>query len=636
MEPREPQSQETKRWVGPLLALLLLATFALRTWDASQGLNAGRYFDERFTLRNVTFLLKHGQLRPWHAFYLSLSYLPQAGVLAASQGLHELTGIEALAIYGKTADGYSPTAYLLCRMTNVAYGLLSLWLLFLIGRRIWSPEVGLLAAAVLSAFSRHVLSSVEFKPDILVILLTVLTFWWTLPAAFTPSLRRYLKVGLGIGLAVSTKYTGIAACLPIMAAALVNTQGGRRDRRQLGWLVLAGLTSIATFVALNPFLNVVFKFIPKLVHGYAAKGVTEKSDRWVVFQRQIEFLVEHHGPLTATFVALGVAGLLWRIARPAPEDTRERRLGAILVLSVLLGYSAVHSLGMTLFRGQNYLPVVPFSSLAAAWAMVELWRAAARRVPWLSRRLAVVLLWSAVGFGLLWRQTDIVYERVVPTNWAVVNRSLMKDLEPLHLRHVAYENELGPFQAGINPRRPAVSHLRSLGESDAAFLERTDVEAFPVHRLEGPAAERYRARMAALPEARVETVGSRLFRSRGEPVVVLRHPWTPEGEPLPLSLARTAGRRQLIAELPPGLPPGTVVQLVFWVPKKAAKKKFPELRLDLGGVAVPLFDTGRRLNRSFRVTARFPLTGREQRVRIPVPPGGSLEGYGLEVRRWTP
>src|SRR5215216_51850 len=214
MVPFESQAAP-KRWIGIALAALLLVSFALRTWDASQGLNNGRYFDERFTFKNVSALLKHGDFRPRHAFYLSLSYLPQAAVLAASESLYRVTRYQPFSIYRQTSDGYSPTAYWLARMINVLYGVLSLWLLFLIGRRIYSPEVGLLAAALLAAFPRHLLSSVEFKPDILVILLVTLTFLWTLGAAFRPRLARFILVGFGIGLAVSSKYTGIAAAIPI-------------------------------------------------------------------------------------------------------------------------------------------------------------------------------------------------------------------------------------------------------------------------------------------------------------------------------------------------------------------------------------------------------------------------------------
>lgn len=623
--------------IGWLLIVLLLASFALRTWDASQGLSSNRYFDERFTLKNVTSLLKYGDYRPRHAFYLSLSYLPQAAVLAASQGLYRATRYQPFSIYSETSDGYSPTAYWLCRMVNVVYGTLSLLLLFFIGRRIWSPEVGLVAAAVLAAFPRHVLSSVEFKPDILVILLVTLTFYWTLGAAFRPSLARFLLVGFGVGLAVSTKYTGVAGSIPIVAAVLVN---GWRDRRQWGWLIAAGAMSVVTFVILNPFLSVVFKFIPMLVHGYAAKGVEEESNHWVVFERQVEFLVEHHGPVVAAFVAVGVVGLLWRIWRPAPEgfeDTPERRLGSILVLSLLLGYSVVHSLGMTLFRGQNYLPVVPFSSLAAAWALVTLWRWLAGRVPPLEWEPVVAVVWTGVLVALLAQQWRIVYQRVVPTTFQTVNQALLSSLEPLGLRHVVYEKGTGTFQGGGRPRRPLLTRVDHLKDLDRAFLNRADVEVFPQSRLDGPDADFYRSRIDRVPWEQVQILTERPFVSRGEPIMVVRHLWEPDGAPQELRVRRPDQAPYLVGRLPEGLVrPGDMVSLVLWVPREAAGLKLDELWLDPGERPVRVFDTGRRLSRFFRTSLRFQITGQEIRVRIPARLEDRPRGFGLEVHRWRP
>ena len=631
-----PDSQaEPKRWIGIALLGLLLISFALRTWDASQGLNASRYYDERFPLKNVSGLLLHGEFRPRHAFYLSLSYLPQTAVLAASQWLFQVTRYEPFSIYRATSDGYSPTAYWLCRMINVIYGTLSLWVLFLIGWRIYSSGVGLLAAAILAAFGRHVLSSSEFKPDILVIFLVTLTVYWTLGAAFRPSLRRFLLVGVGVGLGVSTKYTGIAGAIPITAAVLAE---GRRDRRQWLWLLLAGVASVVTFVALNPFLDVVFEFIPKLVHGYAAKGVEERSNHWVVFERQVRFLIEQHGPIVTAFVGLGVAGLLWRIFRPAPEDGRERRLGSILILSLLLGYSALHALGMTLFRGQNYLPVVPFSSLVAAWAMVELWRFLAARLPWLAWRPVAALAGLAVGAALLAQQGRIVYIRVVPTTFERTNDALLAELDPVGLRHVVYERGMGAFDAGGKPRRPLLTPVPRLTTLAPDFLDRADVEIFPQRRLQGPAADFYRARVARLPKRQVEIVGDLWFRRRGEPLVILRHPWTLARDPVDLLVRRPEGNPPyLVGRLPAGIArPGEAVSLLLWIPRDSGDREVYELRLDPGGRPVTVFDTGRRLNRLFKTSPRFALTGTELRVRVPSTPDDRPRGYGLEIYPWRP
>ena len=643
--PARPQ-----RWSGPALAALLLASLALRMWDAGTDLDSSRYFDEQFVLKNVTVLLTHGDFRPREAFYLSLSYLPQAAVLAASQALYRVTRYPPFSIYKLHGNGYSASAYWLCRMLSVAYGVLSLWLLFLIGRRIYSPEVGLLAVAILSAFPRHLKGSVEIKPDILVLFLVVLTLYWSLGAAFRPRLARFLLAGFGVGLAVSAKYTGIAAAFPITAATVVN---GRRDRRQWGWLALAGLTSIATFVALNPFLGVVFEFIPRLVRGYAGAGVIEKSNHWVVFERQIEFLIEHHGPVIAAFVGLGVVWLLWRLVRPTPEDSaspspgeggREgsgegpgvrARLGTILVLSLLLGHSALHSLGMTLFRGQNYLPVVPASSLVAAWAMVELWRTLARRIRWLAWRPVAALLGIGAVAALYLQQARLVYDRVTPTNLAVANQALLGELQPFGLRHVVYEVGMGRLQVGGKPRRPLVTRLDRLPDVSPAFLDRADVEIFPQSRLAGPRAGFYRDRLAHAPKGQAQVFRSQPFRSRGEPAWVLNHPWSLDGPPVDLRVRRPEGAPYLVGRFPEGLARrGDTVSLLLWVPRELEKVGSFELRIDPGDRLVPVFDTGRRLTRYFRLSPRFELTGEELRVRIPVAPDVPPRGFGLAVYRW--
>ena len=626
---------EPQRWVGLALAALLLVSLALRTWDASQGLNPGRHFDERIPLKNISGLLLHGELRPRHAFYPSLSYLPQAGVLAASEWLYQVTRYQPFSIFNEGSDGYSPTAYWLCRMVNVIYGILSLWFLYLIGRRLYSPEVGLLAAAILAAFPRHLMSSAEFKPDILAIFLVTLTFYWTLAAAARPTLRRFLLVGFGVGLGVSTKYTAVASALPITAAVLTE---GRHDRRQWLWLVLAGVASVVTFVALNPFLDVVFEFIPVLVHGYAAKGVVEKSNHWVVFERQVQFLIEHHGPVVAAFVALGVAGLLWRIFRPAPDDPPQQRLGSILALSILVGYSVIHALGMTLFRGQNYLPVVPFSSLAAAWAMIETWRILTARLPWLAWRPAAALVWLSVGAALVAQQGTNVYYRLVPTTFERINHALLLELDPLGVREVAYEKALGEFDTAGKPRRPLLTRVDRLTALPAAALDRTDVEIFPESRLDGADGAAYRARMARLAKSQVEIVGDRWFQSRGESIVVLHHPWQLAGDPVDVPVRRPDGDQPyLVGRFPDGVvKPGETVSLVVWIPREAEDPRASGLQLDPGGRTVPVFDTGRRLNRFFRTSPRFTLTGQELRVRIPSEPDDRPRGFGLELHPWRP
>lgn len=626
---RDPSPQRSPGWVGPALAALLLASFALRAWDAGQGLRAGRYYDERYTFRNVSLILRQGNWRPGQAYYLSLSYLPQTAILAASQALHRATGIPALSIYGKSADRYSPTAYLLARLCNVTYGVLSLWVLFLIGRRIFSPEVGLLAAAAMSAFPRHVLSSTQFKPDILVLLLTLVTFLWTLHAVFRPALRRFLKVGIGVGLAVATKYTGIGAAIPITGFVLARGWRDRQDRRHWLWLSLAGLASFVVFVILNPYLGVVLEYIPKQLTHYSGNARQRGTGHLDVLAQQAQFLVEHHGPVVAIFAAAGLFGLIWKVFRPA-DWSPEQRLGATLALVSFLGYSAFHSAATTLFRGQNYLLVVPFSSLFAAWAFVELWQHLAERAAPLRAATAAVCLVPAAF--LLYRQADLVYERVVPTTWQAAGEALTAELAPLELRQVIYENQAGPLRLTHGSDRAITTGVDRLSRIDPATLDRADAEVFLRHRFQGEDADVYRAREALLGGGRPRVISSAPFHSRGEPVVLLLHPWTPASPPEPLPLGRPGAARALAGRMPSELQPGEVASLVLWVPREAGAVDV--LRLEPGGRRLPLTETGRRGRRRRLVTSRFELSGQEERVRVPAPPDLPVRPYRLELHLW--
>lgn len=625
----ETSPQRSPGWVGPALAALLLASFALRAWDAGQGLQAGRYYDERYTFRNVSLILRQGNWRPGQAYYLSLSYLPQTAVLAASQALHRATGIQALSIYGKTADRYSPTAYLLARLCNVLYGVLSLWVLFLVGRRIFSPEVGLLAAAAMSAFPRHVLSSTQFKPDVLVLLLTLVTFYWTLDAALRPALRRFLKVGIGVGLAVATKYTGIGAAIPITGFVLARGWRDRQDRRHWLWLMLAGLASFLVFVLLNPYLGVVLEYIPKQLTHYSGNARQRGTGHGDVLAQQVQFLVEHHGPVVAAFAAAGLLGLIWKVFRPAGWSP-EQRLGAALALVHFLGYSAFHSAATTLFRGQNYLLVVPFSSLFAAWAFVALWQLLAERAAPLRAATAAACLVPVALLG--WKQADLIYERVVPTTWEAAGEALTAELAPLELRQVIYENQAGALRLVRGADRAVTIGTDRLTSIDPATLARADAEVFLRDRFRGPDAELYRGREALLRGGRARVISGSPFRSRGESVVLLLHPWSPSSAPEQLALGRPGPARALAGRMPSGLRPGEVASLVLWVPREAGT--VDALRIEPGGRRLPLTETGRRGRRRRLVTQRFELSGQEERVRVPAPPDVPVRPYRLELHRW--
>src|SRR5260370_32539083 len=132
-------------------------------------------------------MLVDGQPRPANVSHQGLSYLPHAALLAASEGLHRLTG---RAVFGAFAgdDDLSPTGYFLCRLLQALAGTLSLYLTYRIGRRLDSPATGVTAALLLSAVPWHLRQSVIFKPDILLVTASLVPFAASLAGAGPPPL----------------------------------------------------------------------------------------------------------------------------------------------------------------------------------------------------------------------------------------------------------------------------------------------------------------------------------------------------------------------------------------------------------------------------------------------------------------
>ena len=615
------RGERTVRW---LLIALLVASAGLRIPLAARGLDSGRNFDERFSFFNITRILQDGTLEPRQANYLSLSYLPQTAVLAAAEGAHRATGIEALSIYGPTADGYSPTAYLLCRLCVVAYSVAAVWLTFLIGRRLFDPMVGLLAAALLAAFGRHLISAAQFKPDSLVVLATAVAFWASLRLASDRRLARFLLIGVAIGGAVSAKATGISAAIPVTVAALWL---GARDLRLWARLAAAAGAAIVTFAALNPWLVKVFFRTVHVLRGYGAKAAHEGSGHWTVVTDQVEFLFAHHGWAVFAFVAAGFAGMVRRALRR--DVGRAERLGPVLLVSQVVGYSTLHAAVMTLFRGQNYLSVAPFTSLLAAWAMAESGRFLARRFPRLATPRAATAVWAAVALTLVLRPALYVYRQVVPSTYERAWSLLTASLEPVALRQVSYEVGGGPGRALVAGRERGVALRATLTPEHEPTLRLSDAELFPGRRVR--ALEDFAlGRVAEVPGDWVRVVRSRPFAIQGEEVVVLLHPWRPDSSLWRHELALRAEGRRLVATLPAAAP-GDVLLFELLVPRRGPRTG--SCTLAPGGPALPLLYGGQRAGRRRLLTPRIELPAGVERVAVEFAAPPAVEACALRVHR---
>lgn len=604
-----PKVTRHVRW---LLVALLAVSFGLRLWYAWIEPHSDRTYDERYSFQNLGPLLDHGVWEPYQTFYLAASWLPQAAVLEASEALHGLTGIEALAIHAETSDGWSATAYRLARGVVVVWSVLDLFVVFLLGRRLFGEWVGLLAAALLAAFGRDLISAGKFKPDTLVVLLTVCAFYATVALARDDGWRRFAAVGVFVGLAMSAKMTGISAAFAPAAAVLFLGW-----RRLALWLRLAwaALVSFLTFAALNPFLSKVLRSVLNLSEGYDERAAAAESSHFTVFWRQFEFLAIHHGWVVFGFAMAGLVGLV-AVARREAEP-RERRLGAFLIVFQVLGYSLLHAGGMSLFRGQNYLSVSPFTSLAAAWAMVVAWQWLAARWPVFGRRAWAATVWGALGLWLVLRPARLVYGEAIPSNWDRAWEFLQLELQPLATRQVSYVAAERQKRSLMEDRALAAI-LRLDSSTPGEPLDLSDAELLPA---DDPALDQ---RLRAGAASRRFT--SRPFASQGKAVVALLHPWALAVESSQ-SLAVSREGAAFTAVLPGALAPGDVVALELLLPRGERLRE--GVSIEPGG-PLPVVTGGLAPKRSRFLTARFAVTGSPVVVRVFAP--GRLRPAQVEVR----
>lgn len=622
--PPDAGQRSNSEWLAVLLLSAVLAVaLGVRLWMA---LSLPRFFDDHYVFNNISSFL-NGSLRPRHSYYGTLSYLPQAIFLTLCDALPSWAGIGPLQARGTPFEGFTLEAFRIMRMFIIAYGLLSILMIYFVGRRLFSTRVGLAAAAVLAVYPQHIRSSLQLKPDMLALLFTLVTLYWTAGAVKNPRLSRFLLVGVGVGLAVSSKYIGLASALPLTFWAVAS---GFHHRRRWGWLVLAGVTSIVTFFTLNPFFSSLLYYGFRVTRFYANQARGEQSDHGTVLRRGIVFLADQHGWILCAFLLLGTGLLIHRLwRRPGNGEWA----AALLPLSLFLGYPALHAAGLTLFHGHNLLPAEGGSALVCAYGMVSCGEWLLQRRPFARAPLLAAAAWILPGSLLLARPIAFAYAELVPSTWTGAEIALRPRLAPLRTRDVAYEGDNarlrladGGAQTAARTQEPSLARLPPLR------LDLADVEIFPLSRTEGAQAAFYEGRRQRLAPECVQEIHPRLFQRRGEPLLLLFHPWMPAGEPISARLRPSvASPGTLNARLPADLAEGDILSIELIRPSKIVTSA----KLQPGGVSLLLRPAGQSRYRTRFTSPRFRFTTGLTRIQVANAGGADPNRFQLSLWRWT-
>jgi 4-amino-4-deoxy-L-arabinose transferase-like glycosyltransferase len=211
----------------PLIGILVVAAL-LRFTGLGWGLRHRPQLDERFFVSNTVHMLARGNLDHGFYQYPGLFYYLLAPVIAFVDEPRR-----------------NPHAYVAGRALAGSFGLLSVALLYALGRSTWGVATGLVTAALLAVSPLEVRVAHEVRPDLALhsfVLLGLLAF-----RGVGESARRDLVSGIALGAATALKFSGALLAASYVARRVLAP--GPKLRR----LALAGLVSLVTFAVLSPY-----------------------------------------------------------------------------------------------------------------------------------------------------------------------------------------------------------------------------------------------------------------------------------------------------------------------------------------------------------------------------------------------
>jgi hypothetical protein len=395
------------------LALAAIAAIAVWTrWWPGRLADARTFWrgDESFYWRLACRIL-HGKFEVDHFINPTLYAYVVAAAGAIVGGIRRLFGADASFDLFLARETAAPHLLVLAgRVVSIVASVCSVLVVARIGRRLFSPAVGLIAALMLAIDGVAATSSPLCGNESLMVLLALLACLVTFEGG---SLRRRLAAGLLIGLATATKYSAGILALPLALAF------------GLG-VAPTLLAAAAGFVLGSPMALVNFgEFVRDfrtqagfLGAGYSAEDLVRNESGFHYYFRT--FADMHEGVVSALLCAAGI------VASIAVAVVRRRRSHALLLSASLPLFLY---LGTGIFSMQRFLlPALPFILMHGAW-LIE---AVRRRVPLLrtspNGALAVALL-ALLGSALpaMTRERAFLASRYVAPE---PPSSVLADLEP--------------------------------------------------------------------------------------------------------------------------------------------------------------------------------------------------------------
>jgi len=367
------------------IILLLLGIIFLGGWLRFYHLNwdEGHFFhpDERNIANAVAKIDFFRQLNPQFFAYGSLPIY-----------LYRLAG-DLLVKITHNSDWVKEwsSINLIGRWFSALFSTATIWLIFLLSKKIWNKKIGLLAA-FFTALSPSLIQTAHFG-----VTESMLVFWLILIALLSlnlikkPTFKNYLTIGIILGLAVATKISAISFfIIPTASHFLYQFKHLKHHLR----FAISLLISFLTFSLFSPFVFLdKQKFLESMNYETGVALGRLKVVYVLQFEKTLPYLFQIKNFLwqIGPMAIVGLLGFFFLLYLAIKK--REKKL--FLFLSFPLLYFAYVGNWYTKFI-RYVLPILPFLIISGSWLLIQI----KNRFKILGKFLIVLFLTSSLLWGL--------------------------------------------------------------------------------------------------------------------------------------------------------------------------------------------------------------------------------------------
>ncbi|OGR88217.1 MAG: hypothetical protein A3A86_04285 [Elusimicrobia bacterium RIFCSPLOWO2_01_FULL_60_11] len=299
-------------WI--LLGILAFGAF-VRFWGIGWGLPY-EYQAEEYKIIKYAFRMGSGDLNPHFFEYPSLYLYFMLFLFGQYYLVGRLFGLFATTHEFALSFVKDPTPfYLMGRVSEAVFGVVILYIVYRIGKRLFSENAGLCSALIVAALPNFVYLGHIVKGYMGMILLLLLVFWNIIKAAEEEDKKAYLWAGALLGLAVSTKYTAAPFGIVIPLAYFFFSK-----KIPFSTFVLSLLLIPALFIMTTPYAVItpseLWRDLGGNIHVYSKFSGQETSllSRFgLIFERLFLYMGDVHAP--ALLGGFCTAGFLYSMFR---------------------------------------------------------------------------------------------------------------------------------------------------------------------------------------------------------------------------------------------------------------------------------------------------------------------------------